>query len=597
MMDYRRLLSLVLAVMMVFSMLPVSGAAEETSGEAVQTVTDSSQENMLLQEDFAAALSKNWKKSAGAPHYVDTEAGVLSVDEANISTTTKMWYVSDKTSLWRDYDVTVNMSSPAANGCWNGFLFRVDDTGNNFYYFRFLNGRYQLGSQKGEIKLSSTKAEALDGNMHRVRVSLTGANIKVYVDDTLVFDVNDSTNVSGGVGVYSYGTVSTYDYIHVSNTGNPITEPSGTNLSMDESFSAALSSDWEGNSGHEFVVNNGLLTTSTSDTSKTISFLWHSNATSSAWKDYDISLKMSAPSANGKWNGVLFRVQQGRTGNYFFRFLNGTMQLGCTAGNKILASITDSSARDGAVHDVKISVVGSSIKVYVDSLLKLSATDSTYASGGVGFYSQYCQPAYDDLKVHVHSWADAPCTEFKNCNGCAAFIAPTEHAWVEATCTTPKTCTACGETEGEALGHAWNNTSCIVDRTCGTCGETIPAAAEHSWVDATCENPKTCSVCGETEGEALSHNWKVATCTAPKTCLNCGATEGDALTHQWIGATCEKYRYCAVCGIGDGVALGHDWVSANCTEAGYCKRCGKAGEEAYGHIWVNATCTAPKTLV
>ena len=45
------------------------------------------------------------------------------------------------------------------------------------------------------------------------------------------------------------------------------------------------------------------------------------------WKDYDISVKMSAPSSSGRWNGVLFRVSEDGSAYYCFRFLNGNCQL------------------------------------------------------------------------------------------------------------------------------------------------------------------------------------------------------------------------------------------------------------------------------
>lgn len=67
MMDFRRILSAVLALVMVFSMLPVSGIAAQEPTEQTQAAVENQQGDMLLQEDFSVALGKTGKSQAVRP--------------------------------------------------------------------------------------------------------------------------------------------------------------------------------------------------------------------------------------------------------------------------------------------------------------------------------------------------------------------------------------------------------------------------------------------------------------------------------------------------------------------------------------------------
>lgn len=170
--------------------------------------------------------------------------------------------------------------------------------------------------------------------------------------------------------------------------------------------------------------------------------------------------------------------------------------------------------------------------------------------------------------AHVHTWADATCTEAKHCLECGETQGkPLGHYWANATCTEPKTCKDCGLTDGDPLGHTWIEATCMEPKTCRTCKQTEGQPNGHVWIDATCGSPKICSVCGETEGEALGHDTPNLTCTSDDVCLRCGETV-TAPGHTLVEATCIEPAKCSVCGEVLGEALGHT------TSSGVCERCG-----------------------
>lgn len=157
-----------------------------------------------------------------------------------------------------------------------------------------------------------------------------------------------------------------------------------------------------------------------------------------------------------------------------------------------------------------------------------------------------------------------------------------EHSFADATCTAPKTCAECRTTEGKALGHDLSQTAAEVPADCDTAGTTAVMA---------------CSRCDHTEGgteiPALGHDWMSAGRIKEPTCTEAGS---------------ERF----VCKKGDGAtkdeavaALGHTWnngtvtTEPTCTEKGvktfHCTVCedGTKTEEipANGHSYVDGNCS------
>lgn len=262
-----------------------------------------------------------------------------------------------------------------------------------------------------------------------------------------------------------------------------------------------------------------------------------------------------------------------------------------------------------------------------------------------------------------HSWQgvvvrDATCEEsgklFEICSRCGEVKTTDtpkgEHSYktysVAATCTAPgytvKECTVCGDRHitdvTSALPHDYK--SAVTPAGCETGGSTLHLCAGcgssfvtdytdalgHSWdkgttvTDATCGGEGVteyhCSRCGyhRLEGDAAKGHTPgdPATCTAPQTCLTCGAVLKNALGHDYKGEvtapTCEKMGYttftCSRCGDsykGEYTdATGHkmgDWITdkepttdSEGSRHKECKDCGKTLEtEVTPKLYMTAT--------
>jgi hypothetical protein len=125
------------------------------------------------------------------------------------------------------------------------------------------------------------------------------------------------------------------------------------------------------------------------------------------WQDFTVELDVQVPVA-GCNSGIVYRTTNWANGSNSFAYnaaISPTLiSLGYGANNNSGTTFTTVASQaltlnPGDVHRLKVVVSGSSHKVYLDEVLYLNATDSTYtASGGVGL--RFWNNASDGL---VHS--------------------------------------------------------------------------------------------------------------------------------------------------------------------------------------------------
>lgn len=82
-----------------------------------------------------------------------------------------------------------------------GIFFR--GTYDKSYKFLFENGKLHLRKGNDSLSKSVDFNPELDG-IYKLTVVLAGKNIKAYLDDQLIFDVNDTTYTGGGFGLHSW---------------------------------------------------------------------------------------------------------------------------------------------------------------------------------------------------------------------------------------------------------------------------------------------------------------------------------------------------------------------------------------------------------
>jgi L-fucose mutarotase/ribose pyranase (RbsD/FucU family) len=123
----------------------------------------------------------------------------------------------------------------------------------------------------------------------------------------------------------------------------------------------------------------------------------------SAWTNYTVSARVKA-SALGFRHGIIARFTN--TSSYYSFYLRSTSTGGTkvielnkrtAAGNNVLQTVSVPISA-GVYYKLALEVDGSTIKGYVDDVLRVQVTDADYATGKIGFYNTG-DTFYDDLTV------------------------------------------------------------------------------------------------------------------------------------------------------------------------------------------------------
>ncbi|MHC4647808.1 MAG: right-handed parallel beta-helix repeat-containing protein, partial [Planctomycetota bacterium] len=112
---------------------------------------------------------------------------------------------------WGDYEVSLSIKS--VDDDWMGVMFRYVDSDN---YYRFAwngsNGNRRLVKMvNGAVTTLQQDASTYVGDQwYRARIAVRGENLRVFVDDVKVFDVNDASFSNGAIALYCWANAGTY---------------------------------------------------------------------------------------------------------------------------------------------------------------------------------------------------------------------------------------------------------------------------------------------------------------------------------------------------------------------------------------------------
>lgn len=126
----------------------------------------------------------------------------------------------------RDADISFTWGIKSSAGSFShgeaGFIFRAQDS-NNFYVYIMDNhsacGNIRYDQREALVKVTNGNFSVLSthafpsfyaGQSHNIRIVTAGSNIKVYRDNTLIFNVNDTAYAKGGYGFYVWDQYGAY---------------------------------------------------------------------------------------------------------------------------------------------------------------------------------------------------------------------------------------------------------------------------------------------------------------------------------------------------------------------------------------------------
>jgi hypothetical protein len=119
-----------------------------------------------------------------------------------------------------------------------------------------------------------------------------------------------------------------------------------------------------------------------------------------AWKDYILECRIKLETSPGMGRGVIFRARNSEN-YYIFNFSATGAALDYIRGETPTALTPlqkDTFALD-QWHQVRIAVVGDSIRCYVNGLLYVDVSHAALPQGRIGIYSGPAKTWFDDVKV------------------------------------------------------------------------------------------------------------------------------------------------------------------------------------------------------
>lgn len=183
-----------------------------------------------------------------------------------------------------------------------------------------------------------------------------------------------------------------------------------------DDFNDGNANGWTATLGTWGIVTDGTSAYKQSGTSE-----GRTSAGSTSWKDYSVQSKVKLDTFN-TGNRVYLAARYVDGNNYygasFYNNNGGTLEIRKKVNASSSTLVSKSYAiTTGTWYDVKLVVEGTSIRLYVNGVLQLSATDSSLSTGAIGLITQGGAMAkFDDITVNDFSAvnADSMFTNFRN---------------------------------------------------------------------------------------------------------------------------------------------------------------------------------------
>lgn len=340
------------------------------------------------QDNFEDGNASDWTPLAGSSFSVAT-AGTSRVyrQSSTTSNAASLWSNTSRTNQAIEADIKPTAYASSVGDKWFGLLARYSDAGNYYYVTlrnnntvllrRMVNGTFTTLA-------SATLPVTLNRN-YRVRLEAIGAHLRVFVDNQLLASAADEALTQGLAGVMMYKMLADYDNVVVS--ANPRT------TLVTHEFSSSEDSDWRWEQTGPWSLENGAYTQR--DTT--------SGARSITGVDTDdqiVHSRMRRIGAAGtnNWFGLATRYRD--EGNYYYVTLrnNNTVSLRKLLNGAVveLDSAPLTIAAD-TWYRVRFDAIGTQLRVYINDVLRLEASDASHATGRYGPVMYRTATQYDNL--------------------------------------------------------------------------------------------------------------------------------------------------------------------------------------------------------
>lgn len=345
-----------------------------------------------LQDNFEDGNASDWTPLAGGSFaVVATTSSRVYRQSSTAGNATSLWNNTERANQSIEADIKPTAYSTTTGDKWFGLTARYVDAGN-YYYATLRNNNTVLLRRMVNgtfTTLASANLTVSLNRSYRVRLEAIGTRLRLFVDNRLLADARDSTHKLGRAGVIMFRTRADYDNIVVSaNPQRPL---------VSYTF------------GNEEDTLSSWQTVGTWTTNYATTTYDQSNATAGAHAITGIAtgnqvvharMRRTGASGTNNWFGLATRFRDAN--NYYYVTLrnDNTVSLRKLVNGAIVeldsAPLTITT---GTWYRVRFEAVANQLRVYIDDVLRLEATDASHATGRYGPMMYRTTAQYDTVQA------------------------------------------------------------------------------------------------------------------------------------------------------------------------------------------------------
>jgi hypothetical protein len=344
-------------------------------------------------DNFESGNGAAWTPQPGSQFLVVTSAGNRVYRQGNTAGDARSYLGGP---AWTNQAIEADIKPTAFDGNdrWVGLVTRYQDAQNYYYVTLRSSGVVQLRRMRAGAfsTIAQAPLSVRLNRSYRVRLESIGSLHRVYVDGQLLVDADDAgTPRSGRTGLATYRTRADFDNVMVS--------PGPLTTVFSNSFDSTRIGSWTyGGTGQWGLSSGAFAQSSVAGEARAI--------IGTPLTDQIISARVrpiayASGGTQERWSGIVARYTDER--NYYYLTLRSgnTLSLRKLVNGAISTLGTVAlSAAPNVSYTLRLESVGAQLRVYVNGVLTLQASDSSLAAGAGGLMTFKTAARFDDYVAY-----------------------------------------------------------------------------------------------------------------------------------------------------------------------------------------------------
>lgn len=340
-----------------------------------------------VQDGFEDGNASDWLPLAGSSFSVATSGSRVYRQASTAGNAASIWGNTDRTNQSIEADIKPTAYATTTGDKWFGVVARYTDPSNYYYVTLRNNNTVLLRRMVNGVftTLDSAPLPITLNRTYRVRLEVIGTRLRLFVDNQLLAEADDSALTHGQAGVMMYKMRADYDNILVSaNPQTPlVTYRFGGEYDSRDSWE--ILGTWTETNG--MYAQSDLASGTRAITGVTTG-------------DQIVHARMRRTSSAGSnnWFGLATRYRD--AGNYYYFTMrnDNTISLRKLVNGAIVELDTAPFTVAGNTwYRARFEAVGSQLRVYINDVLTLEASDTSHATGRYGPVMYRAGMEYDDI--------------------------------------------------------------------------------------------------------------------------------------------------------------------------------------------------------